>query len=93
MVNSWTRSSASVTQQTLALLKILAPGNQDAQAGRVKLSAQLWLDADLGYDGGLHQGVALRLRYARNAPVRCASFYMTDEAACSHGYLSITART
>ena len=29
-------------------------------------SARNWLDADLGYDGRLHQASVLRLRYARN---------------------------
>ena len=33
-------ASFEETQQTLALLKVLAPGNQDAQAGRVKPVAE-----------------------------------------------------
>jgi hypothetical protein len=32
----------------------------------LEFSAQLWLDADLRYDSGLHQRIVLRLRYARN---------------------------
>jgi hypothetical protein len=34
----------------------------------LEFSAQLWLDADLGYDGRLHPGSVLRLSYARNTP-------------------------
>lgn len=33
---------------------------------RLQLSAQFWLDADLGDDGGFHEKSVLRLRYANN---------------------------
>ena len=34
----------------------------------LKFSSQLWFDADLGYDGGLHARSVLRVGYARNGP-------------------------
>jgi hypothetical protein len=37
----------------------------------LKFSAQLWLDANLGYDGGLHAGSVLRMGYADNRPFAC----------------------
>jgi len=37
----------------------------------LEFSAQLWLDADLGYDSGLHQKIVLRLGYAREEPFWC----------------------
>ena len=39
----------------------------------LELSAQLWLDADLGYHGGLHEGIVLRLRYACNGQTRAGT--------------------
>jgi hypothetical protein len=38
----------------------------------LELSAQLWLDPDLGYYGGLHERSVLRLSYARNELRWCA---------------------
>jgi hypothetical protein len=37
----------------------------------LKLGAQLWLDADLGYDGGLHARSVLRMGYAHNGLFDC----------------------
>ena len=46
-----------------------------------KLSAQLGLDADLGYDGGLHQSSVLRLSYAGNGSLWCGLVYVTAQVA------------
>jgi hypothetical protein len=37
----------------------------------LKFGAQLWLDADLGYDGGLHARSVLRMGYTHNGLFDC----------------------
>ena len=50
----------------------------------LKFSSQLWLDADLGYDGGLHARSVLRVGYAQRASraLRLCRFNMKADVSC-----------